>query len=246
MEMSNRIFESSPVAVLVVDRDGCVTGVNSQAERTFGYNWNELIGEAVEILIPLRFAAHHVEHRSRFLAHPLPRSRGEVLKLFGRRKDGTEFPAEISLSSLRTDEGLLVSAAVRDISARKRAERRMAAEYALRRAVLEGTALPLGLGPGDNFPAGPLTILQAGDLVFLLTDGVAETMSSGGRSSIPCVRWRWFARTGTKGLRRSSSRCFARCASSPGTQSRQMTSRRWSFGSQTLVDVLGRIRASKP
>lgn len=147
MEIYHRIFEYLPDAVLVVDRDGCITRANSQAEKMFGYNRNELIGQTVEILIPLRFAARHVEHRSRFLAQPLLRPMGTGLELFGRRKDGTEFPAEISLSPLRTDEGLVVSAAVRDISARKRVERRVAAEYDLTRVLAEsaelGRAAPL-------------------------------------------------------------------------------------------------------
>jgi PAS domain S-box-containing protein len=124
MDIYNRIFEYFPDAVLVVDRDGCITTVNSQAEQMFGYNRNELIGQAVEILMPLRFTARHVEHRTRFLAHPLPRPMGEALELFGIHKDGHEYPVDVMLSPVETDQGLLVVATIRDITKSKHAEQK--------------------------------------------------------------------------------------------------------------------------
>ena len=124
MEMYNRIFEYYPDAVLVVDRDGCIARVNRQAETMFGYNRNELIGQAVEILIPERFAPRHAEQRSRYSAHPLLRPMGEPLELFGRRKDGHEYPIDVMLSPIETGEGPLVVATIRDLTARKHAERK--------------------------------------------------------------------------------------------------------------------------
>jgi len=124
MELYERLFEHGPDAVLVVDRDGRIAMVNPQAERMFGYDRNELIGQAVELLIPMRFVARHLEHRVCFLAHPLPRPMGEALKLFGRRRDGHELPIDVMLSPVETDQGVLVVATVRDITKSKQAEQK--------------------------------------------------------------------------------------------------------------------------
>jgi PAS domain S-box-containing protein len=124
MEMYSRIFEHYPDAVLVVDRGGCITRVNSQAETMFGYSRSELIGQAVEILIPERFGGSHAEYRSRYSAHPLPRPMGETLELFGRRKDGHEYPIDVMLSPIETDEGPVVVATVRDLTRSRHAEQK--------------------------------------------------------------------------------------------------------------------------
>jgi PAS domain S-box-containing protein len=113
--------------------------VNSQTEILFGYNRQELIGQSVEILIPARLGRLHVNHRSSFVAEPHVRPMGAGQELLGKRKNGTEFPVEISLSPLRTPQGLFVTSAVRDITERKRAEeqiKKLNAELgeALRRA----------------------------------------------------------------------------------------------------------------
>jgi PAS domain S-box-containing protein len=116
------LLEAAPDAMVIVDRAADVVLVNAQAERLFGYSREELLGKSVDMLVPDRYRAAHAGHRAGYLGDPRVREMGSGLDLFGRRKDGSEFPIEISLSPLETDDGLLVSSAIRNITDRKRVE----------------------------------------------------------------------------------------------------------------------------
>jgi two-component system cell cycle sensor histidine kinase/response regulator CckA len=115
------LVEASPDAIVGVDSSGRIVLVNAQAERLFGYNRQELVGAAVEMLVPEAARGTHPGHRHGYLADPHPRAMGAGMDLAGCRRDGTTFPAEISLSSLQVEDESLVVAAVRDVTAWKRA-----------------------------------------------------------------------------------------------------------------------------
>jgi PAS domain S-box-containing protein len=116
------LLESAPDAMVIVDARGSITLVNGQTEKLFDYQRDEIIGKPVEVLLPERFRGHHAGLRQNYFKEMRARAMGSGLELFGRRRDGSEFPVEISLSPLETDEGVLVSGAIRDISDRKRAQ----------------------------------------------------------------------------------------------------------------------------
>lgn len=121
------LLEAAPDAMVIVGADGRIALVNSQLLSLFGYERGELLGRPIEVLVPERFRSVHVDHRCDYVGEPRARPMGAGLDLHGRRNDGTEFPVEISLSPMRTSGGLLVTAAIRDITERRTVETRLRA-----------------------------------------------------------------------------------------------------------------------
>jgi PAS domain S-box-containing protein len=114
------LLDSAPDGILVADAGGRIRLVNQQVEDLFGYTAEELIGQSVELLMPQRYREKHTSHRDDYASHPVARPMGPGLELIGRRKNGTEFPVEISLSPMETAAGQVVTTVIRDVSERRR------------------------------------------------------------------------------------------------------------------------------
>lgn len=130
-----RVVEWAPTAMVMVDREGRIVLINAQAERVFGYPREELLGQLVEKLIPEQFSGHHPAYRTGFLADPHPRPMGSGRDLYARHQDGSEFPVEIGLNPIETEEGIMVLASIVNITERQRAQQK------LERALQEKTVL---------------------------------------------------------------------------------------------------------
>jgi PAS domain S-box-containing protein len=120
-----QVVESAPNAIVMIGPTGLIEMVNAQTERVFGYTRDELLGKPIEMLVPERYRPNHPELRKSFFADPVSRPMGAGRDLYGLKKDGSEFPVEIGLNPIETDEGTMVLSAIVDISARKRMEARI-------------------------------------------------------------------------------------------------------------------------
>jgi len=116
------VVEAAPNAMVMIDQAGKIIMVNTQAERVFRYSRAELLGQSVELLLPERFRARHPELQKTFFADPQPRPMGAGRDLYGLKKDGSEFPVEIGLNPIETDEGTIVLSSIVDITERKIAQ----------------------------------------------------------------------------------------------------------------------------
>jgi PAS domain S-box-containing protein len=149
------LLEAAPDAMVITDANGRIVLVNAQTERQFGYRRDELVGQLVELLVPQRFREIHPHHRQDYATHPSTRSTREGMELSAVRKDGSEFPVEIMLSPLESPEGILVTAAIRDISVRKTAEKHLAQMEGRYRGLLEAA------------PDAMVVVNQVGEIVLL-------------------------------------------------------------------------------
>jgi PAS domain S-box-containing protein len=158
VQMENRyrgLLEAAPDAMVITNTKGRIVLVNAQTERQFGYRRDELVGQLVELLVPQRFREIHPHHRQDYAVHPSTRSTREGMELSAVRKDGSEFSVEIMLSPLESAEGILVTAAIRDISIRKAAEKHLAQMEGRYRGLLEAA------------PDAMVVVNQVGEIVLL-------------------------------------------------------------------------------
>jgi PAS domain S-box-containing protein len=124
-----QIVEAAPNAMVMVDESGLIEMVNTQTEIIFGYSREELLGQSIDCLLPERFRHQHPQHRGSFFSDLRPRAMGVGRDLFGRHKDGSEFPVEVGLNPIETEDGIKVLSAITDISARVKASQKLAEHH---------------------------------------------------------------------------------------------------------------------
>jgi len=121
-QLAEAVMENAPVAIIVSDGTGMITYANAVALRYFGYSRDEWIAQSVDILLPKQFRHRHIEHRRKYSEHSTPRPMGQGRELAGLRKDGTEFPIEVSLQPLPTATGIAVTTVIVDVTERRKLE----------------------------------------------------------------------------------------------------------------------------
>ncbi len=155
------LLETAPDAMVIVDSDGRISIVNSQTEQMFGYSRRELLGNPIEMLLPERFRDRHESHRAGYVREPSLRPMGQGLELLGRRKDGEEFPVEISLSPVESENGRFISSTIRDVTERARMEKAIiAAQEEAERANKANTAFLAAASHDLRQPVQALSLLN--------------------------------------------------------------------------------------
>ena len=177
------LLDSAPDAMVIVAEDGDIEIVNEQAERMFGYRRDEMLGQPIEILLPERIREKHQAHRTKFVGNPSLRPMGAGLELVGKRKDGSEFPVEISLSPVQTAKTRFVSSVIRDVTERKRLERQIiAAQEAAERANKANSAFLAAASHDLRQPVQALSLLNGALRRTVKDDRALEMIESQDRS----------------------------------------------------------------
>jgi PAS domain S-box-containing protein len=181
----HQIVEAAPDAMVVVDGSGRMVMVNAQAEEMFGYGRDEMIGQPIEMLMPDRYREAHAGHRENYIARPQVRPMGSGLELAGRRRDGSEFPVEVSLSPIRTDAGMLVTSAIRDVTERRRVE----AELQRQAKALHERSEQLSVSIREAHHRIKNNLQAVSDLLYLeMTEGDESSMKEALKESIERIQ----------------------------------------------------------
>lgn len=172
-DLAQRALDAAPDAMLMIDASGRIRFANQQVSALFGYPCKDLIGQGIEMLMPERFRASHVLHRQAYFRSVRARPMGAGLELLGRRQDGSEFPIEVSLSPVADDTGMLISAAIRDVTDRKAVEAELVEARRLAERASQAKSRFLATASHDlRQPLQTLSLLS-GSLRRMLCNGVA-------------------------------------------------------------------------
>ncbi|MEJ2690528.1 MAG: PAS domain S-box protein [Deltaproteobacteria bacterium] len=192
-ETYQKLLDAAPDAILFVDRKGRILHANAQFENIFQYEAGELDGQSIEVLIPPRFHARHKKHVRDFFAHPRQRPMGTQYEIFGRRKNGEEFPADISLSYLNIDGILYASASVRDITERKALNDKLIRDFHMQRVTSEVLKIALKPVPLKEQLGSILELILSVPVLFLEEKGAAYLVNKD-RKSLSLAALRGFDR----------------------------------------------------